>query len=267
MAPLRRKRNGAYMPEIHREALSEAIGLAADRIGVTQPPLGLGWFEELEAARPSLRMLNRAIANVLAAGERPLTAMNRCAAALATLPAVARARPDAAMVWFDAHGDCNTPEQSVSGYLGGMVLTGAAGHWETGLGDTLDLGQVVLVGARDLDVCERELIGVKSIELVGPGPYLVERLRAALAGRPAYVHLDCDVLAPGLVPTEYQVPGGLSLADLNVACAVIAEQEVIGLEIAEFEATWPHGALGDTNCIVDAVEPLISAMTRCGIQK
>ncbi|WP_444847916.1 arginase family protein [Duganella caerulea] len=50
-----------------------------------------------------------------------MTASSRCAASLATLPVVARHRPDACVVWFDAHADLNTPSTTDSGYLGGMV--------------------------------------------------------------------------------------------------------------------------------------------------
>jgi arginase family enzyme len=186
--------------------------------------------------------------------------MGRCAAGLGTLPAVAAAHPEAAIVWFDAHGDCNAPRFTTSGYLGGMVLTGAAGHWETGLGAGLDLARVVLVGARDLDPCERDLIENGTIRLVEAGPGVADRLREALAGRRAYVHLDCDVLDPGLVPTEYEVEGGLSFADLRAACAVIAESGAIGAEIAEFETAWRDGRPGDAAPLAAALAPLYQSV-------
>ncbi|HMA50667.1 MAG TPA: arginase family protein, partial [Magnetospirillaceae bacterium] len=176
------------------EALSAATGLPLGTVGTPQPPLAAGWEIELEAARPGLLELQRRLAAHFAAGARPLTAMGRCASGLGTLPAVAAAHPEAAIVWFDAHGDCNAPRFTTSGYLGGMILTGAAGRWETGLGAGLDLAQMVLVGARDLDPCEKDLIESGTIQLVEAGPGLAERLRGAVAGRKAYVHLDCDVL-------------------------------------------------------------------------
>jgi arginase family enzyme len=241
-------------------ALGDATGLAMVEIGAPAPPLGGTWRVELEAARAGLAELQQVLATVFGAGKRPLTTMGRCAAAIGALPAVARARPDAAIVWFDAHGDCNTPEHTETGYLGGMVLTGAAGGWETGLGGDLDLASVVLVGCRDLDPAERALIGQGGIRLVEPGPDLPLRLRTVLAGRPAYVHIDCDVLNLGLVPTEYQSPGGLSLEDLREACKAIAEGEVVGLEIAEFEVSWADGSPGNPGPLVAAIEPLLTAM-------
>lgn len=242
------------------EALSAEIGRSFGTVGTPQPALSAGWEIELEAARPGLLDLQRHLAAQFAAGARPLTAMGRCAAGLGTLPAVAATHPEAALVWFDAHGDCNAPDFTTSGYLGGMILTGAAGRWDTGLGAGLDLARVVLVGARDLDPCEKELIAGGTIRLVEAGPGLAERLREALAGRPAYVHLDCDVLDPGLVPTEYEVADGLSFADLREACAVIAETGVIGAEIAEFEASWRDGRSGDPAPLVAALSPLYQSV-------
>ncbi|MGI8721069.1 MAG: arginase family protein [Geodermatophilaceae bacterium] len=37
------------------------------------------------------------------------------------------------VVWFDAHGDLNTPETTTSGFLDGMPLAALTGHWWTGL--------------------------------------------------------------------------------------------------------------------------------------
>lgn len=242
------------------ETLSAAAGLPLARIGTPQPALAAGWEIELAAARPGLLDLQRHLAASFAAGDRPFTAMGRCAAGLGTLPAVAAAHPGSAIVWFDAHGDCNAPHFTTSGYLGGMILTGAAGLWQSGLGAGLDLGQVVLVGARDLDPCEKDLIESGAIRLVEAGPGLVERLREALAGRSAYVHLDCDVLNPGLVPTDYEVANGLSFEDLRGACAVLAEAGVVGAEIAEFEAAWRDGRPGDPAPLVAALEPLYQSV-------
>ena len=52
-----------------------------------------------------------------------------------TLPVMARYHPDALVVWFDAHGDLNTPESTTTDYLGGLVLSGPVGMWESGPGD------------------------------------------------------------------------------------------------------------------------------------
>jgi arginase len=244
-------------------ALAKRRGLPPRRIGTPSQPIRGGWAAQLEAAVSDLRQLGAHIGHILDRGARPLSVMGRCAASLATLPQVARRRRNAAVVWLDAHGDCNVPTQgaeSAGNYRGGMVLTGAAGLWETGLGADLDLGQVVLVGGRDFDPPERARIERGELALVEVGPDLGARLRQAVRDRAVYVHIDCDVLDAGLVPTEYQVPGGFSLRDLAEACAVLAEHEVVGVEFTEFEGEWPSGEIDDGSRLVEATELLLRGL-------
>ena len=241
-------------------ALAKRLDVAPVAVGFAVPPFHGNWAVELSAARPDLTLLADHVSRSFAIGNCPFTAMARCAAALSTLPVVARFRPDAKVVWFDAQADSNTPATSTSGYLGGMVLSGAAGMWETGLGEGLDLAQVILVGARDLDPPELELIRGGRLRLIPPGPDWVRHLRSALGMSPVYIHLDCDVLEPGIVPTEYLVPGGLDLQQLNAAFQVLAECEVVGLEIAEFE-TPSDGNEGTemVDALLDAVQPIFDS--------
>ncbi|WP_029917279.1 arginase family protein [Caulobacter sp. UNC358MFTsu5.1] len=242
-------------------ALEARLGLAAEHVGAQAPPLAAGWSKELEAARPGFEALAARLDAVLADGKASLVTQGRCAASIAALPVVLRHHPDALVVWFDAHGDCNQPAHSTTGYLGGMVLTAAAGVWDSGLGCGLGLADVVLVGARDLDPCEAALIAGGGPRLVAAGPGIARRLAEAIGDRPVYVHLDCDVLDPGLVPTEYSVENGLSFADLREAGAVLARNRVIGLEIAEFEDVFAAtGAPGDVDALLDALAPLIARL-------
>ncbi|MBC7479883.1 MAG: hypothetical protein H7317_17640 [Pseudorhodobacter sp.] len=81
----------------------------------------------------------------------------------------------------------------------------------------MTLDQIVLVGARDLDPFGQELIDQHRMSVVKPGGDLVADLLNAIAKRPVYVHLDCDVLNPGIVPTDYVGLGGLSPR----TCAVV----------------------------------------------
>ena len=242
--------------------LSERLGLAPVVIGTPEPPLNAGWKRELAEALPALAAVARRFDALLAAGAVPVTASSRCAVSLATLPPVARHRPGTCVVWFDAHPDLNTPATSTTGYLGGLSLSGPAGLWDSGLGSGLGLGDIVLVGARDLDPSERALVDAGAVRLVAPGPDLERRLREAVARRPVYVHLDCDVLEPGIVPTDYRHEGGLSLAELLGTCEVLAVSEVIGLEIAEFEIAWePGGAPVSPSPVLEAVHPLLQKIT------
>ena len=238
--------------------LARRYGLDTTFVSTAQAPLPTtAWDEQLAAARGDLHAFAGALRESLSQGHRTILAMGRCAAGLATIPVIAQRHPEACIVWFDAHGDSNLPSSNAVPYLGGMVLTGAAGYWDSGLGAGLSLSNVVLVGARDLDPHEKQLIAGGQLKVVDVGPNLSSRLAAAVGMRDVYVHLDCDVLEPGIVPIEYQVSGGLSLADLHSCAVVLAKRKVIGVEIAEFESEWLDGRPASPDRVVDAIAPLL----------
>jgi arginase len=235
-------------------ALASRSKLSPVFVGSPERVVLNGWQVELTAALPSLLQLQDRLDAVLTRDSISVAATSRCAASMATLPVLARHHPSACVIWFDAHGDLNTPASTTTGFLGGMSLSAALGLWQSGLGSGLDLDRVVLVGQRDLDAFEKNLIETHAIPHVLPGPGLARRLSQVIAGRPVYMHVDCDVLDPGIVPTDYVCEGGLTLADLRTCCDVIAQHTYLGLEIAEFQNVWEAGG--------DAVspEPLLNAL-------
>ena len=238
--------------------LARRFGLDTTFVSTPQAPLSTtAWNEQLAAARGDLHAFADALRASLANGQRTIVAMSRCAAGLATIPVVAEHHPNACVVWFDAHGDSNLPSSNAVPYLGGMVLTGAAGHWDSGLGAGLNLSNVVLVGARDLDPHEKDLIASGQLKIVEVGANLPERLSMAVGARDVYVHLDCDVLEPGIVPIEYQVTDGLTLENLRACATVLAQRKVIGIEVAEFESEWLDGRPASPDRLVEAIAPLL----------
>ncbi len=256
-------RNGLGVPGAQSmgSAMRDVLEVEPAIVGTVAPAPYLGWREELDAALPDLKLLSHRLDTVFTERLTPVTALPRCATALATIPVVAHHRPDACIVWFDAHADLNTPQVSDTGYLGGLVLAAAAGLWDSGLGDGLSLDNIILGGVRDIDAPEQALIDSTRIIALAPRMTATPALREAVAGRPVYVHIDCDVLDPGITPTEYNVPGGMTLLELKEACAILAECEVIGLEIAEFQATdGSSGLKASAAPILDAVAPLIAKL-------
>ena len=239
-------------------ALCQQAGARPVIVGTPAPALNTGWRTGLDAAMPDLRMIQTRIDAVLASGAASIAATSRCAVSLATLPPVARHHPDACVVWFDSHADLNTPESTTTGYLGGLAFAGPAGLWESGLGAGLRLEQIVLVGQHDLDPFEQDLIDRHGIPHVKPGAEIASQLRSAISGRPVYVHLDCDVLNPGIVPTDYVHDGGLSLEDLHLCASVLADHDVIGLETAELQISWtPEGPPVSPTPLLGALAPLL----------
>ncbi|BEI80394.1 hypothetical protein CcaverHIS002_0109230 [Cutaneotrichosporon cavernicola] len=215
-------------------ALASHLQTQPTVIGKASPSGPLNWDAELALALPDLKSLAASLDVGFNNKQHPVIVCSRCAVGLATLPVVARHVPDVLVVWFDAHGDLNTPATSGSGHIGGMALAGALGLWESGLG--VGIKSVVLAGSRDIDAAEKPFIDGERVRLVSPGPGFVQELKAVVTGRKVYVHIDCDVLSPGQVPTNNKVPGGLSLVQLAEAAAAIAQvAEVVGVEVGELE--------------------------------
>jgi arginase family enzyme len=242
------------------EEIARRCGGSTHRVGAAEPVVAGGWRVQLREALPGLRLLSADLENRLEAQEPVFTVAGRCAASLATLPVIARRHPETAIVWLDAHGDSNVPSDQPSSeiaYLGGMVLSGAAGEWTTGLGGDLEFSQVILVGGRDLDPPEKARVAAGQLCLVEAGPNLGKRLLAAVGNRSVYVHLDCDVLDAGLLPTEYQVPNGFSYEELREACEALCQRKLIGLEISEYEGEWPDGTVGSPDRLIEAIAPLL----------
>ncbi len=234
-------------------ALSARLGDQAVTVGEPLAADPHGWEVELERARPALRSMAARIDEVLTGGLTPVTAITRCAVSLATQPRIAVHHADAVVLWLDAHGDLNGPSDTETGYLGGMALSGPLGWWESGFGAGLAANGAALVGARDLDAAEVEHVRAGRVALVAPGPDLGARVTEAIAGRPVYLHLDCDVLEPGIVSTDYAVPNGLSLQDLHECATAVAAGGLVGVEIAEYEG--PGSA--DVDELLDALAPVL----------
>ncbi|MND67384.1 N(omega)-hydroxy-L-arginine amidinohydrolase [compost metagenome] len=138
--------------------VSSLTGLAPLEIGQISPARDDHWSLALAEANVTLAELRLAISQTIDRGNRPLMVANTCAASLASLPVAARAHPEAVFLWIDAHGDFNTPFTTESGYLGGMVLAAACGMWESGHGSGIDPKNVIVVGGRDIDPTESDLI-------------------------------------------------------------------------------------------------------------
>ncbi len=237
-------------------ALASRLRVDASSIGRPVPADPVGWDVELERARPHLSLMADRIDQVLVEGLVPITAMTRCAVALATQPRVLAHHPEALVVWLDAHGDINVPGDTPTNYLGGMALSGPMGWWDSGLGSGLPAEQAILVGARDLDSAEVEHVRAGRVTLVDPGPNIGARVGEAVNERAVYLHVDCDVLEPGIVNTDYAAPGGLTLDDLHDCALAVAAGTILGVEIAEYEGA----AAAGPDELLDALRPVLQSI-------
>lgn len=244
------------------ESLATMIGVMPVCIGHPEPALNTDWRTELSLSMPTLKIMQEHFEEIYASGKKSLAATSRFAVSLATIPAVVKHNPEVCIVWFDSHADLNTPSSSETDYLGGLALSGPAGMWDSGLGNGLAFSSIILVGQRDLDPFEIKLIEESTVTYIPFGDDYLDKLRQAINGRPVYIHLDCDVLEPGIVPTDYVHPDGMELCDLEAACEVLAETEVVGLEIAEFQHAWNEGGHPVSPVpLLKALQPVIEKLS------
>ncbi|HEV7310059.1 arginase family protein [Ensifer sp.] len=245
------------------EALSKSTGLVPTVFGEQSPACKDDWSVSLPEARTTLTGLQGAIAATLRRGNKPLMVANTCSASLASLPVVARHHPDAIVLWIDAHGDFNTPETTESGYLGGMVLAAACGLWDSGHGSGLNPGQVVIVGARDTDVPEADLMRQAGIRTLSPAEATPEAILSAIGDKPVWIHVDWDALQPGNVPAAYAIASGLLPRQLNAIFGAIPAAQIAGIELAEFEASGDaEKDAAALECLLDIVAPLTAVPPR-----
>jgi len=162
----------------------------------------------------------------------------------------ARSGESIGLIWFDAHGDANTPETTPSGNIHGMSLAVAMGMGDT---DLVNLGgrspkvlprNTVLIGIRDLDPGERETLkklGVnvytmRDLDERGMRDVLDEAIGIA-ADNTAGIHLsfDLDVVDPEDAPgTGTPVWGGITYREAHLAMEMLADRaQIVALDLVE----------------------------------
>lgn len=240
--------------------LAEVAGTTARMIGTPGEPRAARWEDDLRDSRGCLLEAGGQVEDALVDGRFPLLVAGDCSVAATTLPTVVRHAPDTTVLWLDAHGDFNTPDTTPSGFLGGMGLAAACGRWDAGLADTtVDPMNVIQCGVRDLDGKERVLLETAGVRNVRPA-----QLGDELDGKDVFVHLDLDVLDPGVLPALFPAPGGMSDTALRTLLGEVAGvSRLVGLEITAFEAPEDRDATTTlAQTIAGIVQPLVRAAMR-----
>lgn len=185
---------------------------------------------------------------VFGTGARPLVLGGDCTLLLGVFGAL----PAGSGLWFvDGHADFLDGESSPTGEAADMDLAILTGHGPPGLFERdeplLDPAAVVLLGHRpsefDPDVA-RENVRLDPAIHALTAPELLERgagrvgaeMAARLAGQPAWLHLDLDVLDESALPAvSYPQPLGLDREALAALARPLATApSLIGISVADF---------------------------------
>src|SRR3990170_943789 len=189
------------------------------------------------------------VARALGQGRFPLVLGGDHSVALGTLGGLASVRGPGAVLWFDAHGDVNTPVTTPSGNVHGMPLAAALGlagsafmsvAWPL---PALDPNRVSLIGTRALDQGERDLLRglgaavhtMTDLDRRGVEACVQEALERARGASFVHVSLDMDAVDPEVAPgVGTPVRGGLSYREAHLAMELVAESGLLeSFEIVE----------------------------------
>ena len=153
-------------------------------------------------------------------------------------------------IWLDAHGDMNTPESSPSGNVHGMPLAAIMGYGADelvnlgGFKPKAEPGNIVIVGARDLDAQERKIVKKSGIHVFTMRDIDERGMREVMADALKYatddtdgiaVSLDMDFVDPSDAPgVGTPVRGGATYREAHLAMEMIADSEAMAsLEVVE----------------------------------
>jgi arginase len=201
-------------------------------------------IRNLDAVVQASEKLMGTVDHVLKQDSFPLVLGGDHSLSIGTLAGVAKKYNNLGLIWFDAHGDLNTPETSPSGNIHGMPLAASLGYGEpklTELGNISPKVQpenVVIIGARSLDPGEKALIKEKGIQVytmheidrIGMSKVIEETVAYFKKRQVDGLHLsfDLDGLDPLHAPgVGTPVPGGVTYREAHLAMEMLAEVDMI----------------------------------------
>ncbi len=227
----------------------EAIGYEVEDLG----DIRIGMADKIHSKESNLRnleavakgneLLATKVDKIIGKGRFPLILGGDHSIAIGTLAGVAKHYESLGVIWYDAHGDLNTANTSPSGNIHGMPLAVSLGIGHphlTNIGGykpKIKPENIVIIGARDLDKGEKELIkdlNIKTftmheVDRLGMTKVMEETI-SYLRTRVDGIHLSLDL--DGLDPTDAPgvgtpVIGGISYRESHLAMEMLAEANII----------------------------------------
>lgn len=186
--------------------------------------------------------LNKEVSASIENNRFPLVLGGDHSIAVGSVSAISKHYNNLGVIWYDAHGDLNIPEESPSGNIHGMPLRILTGE---GPKELLELNSnvikpenIVLIGMRDLDKGERQFIKdhniktftMSDIDKLGVKEVIENTIEYLKSRNVDGVHLslDVDALDPLETPgTGTRVLGGLSYRESHFALELLHQSHLI----------------------------------------
>jgi arginase len=187
--------------------------------------------------------LSNAVSESVQSGAFPLILGGDHSIAIGSISGISKHYENLGIIWYDAHGDLNVPEESPSGNIHGMPLRILAGDGDDRLVNVSNYTpkvkpeNIILIGMRDLDTGEREYIknnNIKTytmadIDRLGIQQVIneaIDHLKDKTDG--IHLSLDVDALDPVETPgTGTRVLGGLNYRESHFALELLHNSQLI----------------------------------------
>jgi arginase len=154
------------------------------------------------------------------------------------------------LLWFDAHGDMNTPASTNSGNVHGMSLAHLLGLGDQRLASVggfrgkVQAENVSLIGVRDLDAREKKLLAesgvnvftMKDIDRRGLSTVIEQAIEVASRGTDGlHASFDIDVVDPSLAAgVGTPKKGGLTYREAHLCMEMVADSKrLVGIDLVE----------------------------------
>jgi arginase len=229
------QRQGLGPDRFFKHGIDRKLKADGHQVAISQIESQSDFTIEVMTAFELNRLLADEVRRAIGKGCFPVVLSGNCNSCLGTIAGIG---PDnLGVVWFDAHGEFNTPETTLSGFLDGMPIAIATGRcWKSVAGTIPGFSPVaeknlVLVGARDLDVEEQRQLEQSDINLVrtvnGDDNEILRGIEAALVHLQSrvtgiYLHIDMDAFeVGGGAANHYGATGGMSPEFMIAALALV----------------------------------------------
>lgn len=243
----------------------EAIGLTVKDSGnINVPELNLNKFNSeqqglrnLEEIIETSETLSQSVSNSISNNHFPLILGGDHSIAIGSISGVSKHYENLGVIWYDAHGDLNIPEESPSGNIHGMPLRILAGDGDDKLVNIANYApkvkpeNIVLIGMRDLDVGERQYIkdnNIKTYTMAEVDRYgikqvikeTIDYLKEKTDG--IHLSLDVDALDPVETPgTGTRVLGGLTYRESHFALEFLHNSNLVtSMDLVEVNPLIDH---------------------------
>jgi arginase len=195
------------------------------------------------------------VAEVAADRRMPVVLGGDHSIAMGTLAGLCSVHGPGGLLWLDAHGDLNRPDNSPTGNVHGMPLAAALGACSFEVPGYegppwVDPARVALVGVRSLDPGEKALVRelglrvltMSDVDRRGVAAVMSEALEVVSGGGYVHLSLDADVCDPEIAPgVGTPVPGGLSYREAHLAMELCAESDMVtSMESVEVNPMLDH---------------------------